>query len=1197
LVVPIKVDALCLPVDRLVTPPLADFTRLPYVDPDDGHDHGVEPYVSEALLSEPFQGEGLLLKAGVHLHWTLPDVMSRLDQRDGDTSVPAVPNRWLVTRSVDGTVQQQWIVESDFLAEDNLGGVPYPYIAEQMSGLQRLPYRRLGRRVPLSAWRPATDRSRYLRRLTAIGYGEPTFASFYPHCHSVFGLHDPMYRGAPPAAVGYDVLGWYEQPGDDLLAAVLARAEPKRDWREYLGEVAGWTSHYGGPAPSRVVCWGRLRFTPDTTQPAAGDGAGERDGVWMGNTATEALAAHLGDVLPDARGDEMESLLEAIAFADNLESEHIDLGVKLMEARHADTFRNVPGGDLWSVRMSAGTELDLAALPADAGAALNALNGAQSARDRAVRQLGSLREELYADWYRYMLCAYRPDGGRDDYPGPDEALHHVRRRVAVVDRQAGNVSALDRTLAAAQAAVGAVLPGGYELQRGAAPQFYEPNEPVVLITGAPAIASDRFGQDGPLDCAVVEGEIPDAAKAAGALRGVVAAAVPEALRVWAEPTWHPLLLQWEVEFFPAGRSGNLGGASRDFGADFIAAGYGLAADQVELPLLDEQALVLSTGANVYTGTTVLSAAASPVLADRVLRYLAKPVLAALDGKVSEREYADDPVSTFDRYLAGGRTEPRLVTLIGVYRHLAGNEINALAQSLGGFNDALVMRRLVRQLPVADPLGFPTYREITEREVAPAVADGNRHTPQPSSSFNPIRAGALRLLRLRLIDTFGVSRDIGTDSVGTTTQLRLTEHPEWVNMPPRIAQPARLSVRWLDAGSGTEEMNAVPATTPVCGWLLSNHLDSSIAVHAADGPAIGGVYALPGGSDGTAAWRSAPGRPPVGVSEIDDAHLRAVVERLIADGPDAVGLMAATIDAALGAIEPDTGTQPGRALLVSRPVAVVRASVRLELAGRPARDQDWNVFRQDLRRTGCETNGFERVLFPIRLGDHGRLGDGLIGFWEEGPAGRLDPRFRAVPEPDATVLQRSFADPASTLTMLVDPRGAVHACCGILPAKSLRIPDEHYRRALESLAVTFLTAPVLGDLAQAPSLPLPDEPGFLWSWLERDVAGWTQIGAEPLVGRTALTAAFPGHPTLWSDLIGAGWLLPLDADTALVAPADRRPPAPVGLAAIAAELAVQLTPDTLTQPRTDAGFPARLAAREGWLTLRSRPTPTVPSAPD
>src|SRR5690349_11462910 len=110
LIVPIRMDALYLPRDRDVTGPTADFTRLPYVDPATGGDRGSDqPYLSEIVLSTPFEDQNFRLKAGVHLHWALPDGLTRLQQHDGVMSAPVVPARWLVTRSRAERVEAQWI--------------------------------------------------------------------------------------------------------------------------------------------------------------------------------------------------------------------------------------------------------------------------------------------------------------------------------------------------------------------------------------------------------------------------------------------------------------------------------------------------------------------------------------------------------------------------------------------------------------------------------------------------------------------------------------------------------------------------------------------------------------------------------------------------------------------------------------------------------------------------------------------------------------------------------------------------------------------------------------------------------------------------------------------------------------------------------------------------------------------------------
>jgi len=231
--VPIHLDALCLKTDLSVVEAKADFSRLPFwdgareVNPDVAN-------ISEELLSRPLQDRGLRLRPGVHLHWSLPDSLTRgfnksdPQQSKRRLSFPAVPNRWLVTRSRKGSdgvslVQRQWIVESDHLhpesPEEARPGTAIPFPA----GRDASPYRFLGRQRPFTGQWSEDDAAESLTRfgyqLTAVGYeagpkldaeksgsyGEPTFAAFYPNCQSVFGFYDAV----PPdvlAGTRYDLI-------------------------------------------------------------------------------------------------------------------------------------------------------------------------------------------------------------------------------------------------------------------------------------------------------------------------------------------------------------------------------------------------------------------------------------------------------------------------------------------------------------------------------------------------------------------------------------------------------------------------------------------------------------------------------------------------------------------------------------------------------------------------------------------------------------------------------------------------------------------------------------------------------------------------------------------------------------------------------------------------------------------------------
>ena len=138
-----------------------------------------------------------------------------------------------------------------------------------------------------------------------------------------------------------------------------------------------------------------------------------------------------------------------------------------------------------------------------------------------------------------------------------------------------------------------------------------------------------------------------------------------------------------------------------------------------------------------------------------------------------------------------------------------------------------------------------------------------------------------------------------------------------------------------------------------------------------------------------------------------------------------------------------------------------------------------------------THGFEKVVIPIRLGEHQLLNDGLVGFWKETAEGELDDVFHAPQTLDdlrigedvtyqegrATPCIRAYTsgvtdnlsvtlqDDPLVLTMLMDPRGVVHATSGVLPAYKLEIPAAYYADALKRMGVTFRVSPLLTDSEQ------------------------------------------------------------------------------------------------------------------------------------
>ena len=84
-----------------------------------------------------------------------------------------------------------------------------------------------------------------------------------------------------------------------------------------------------------------------------------------------------------------------------------------------------------------------------------------------------------------------------------------------------------------------------------------------------------------------------------------------------------------------------------------------------------------------------------------------------------------------------------------------------------------------------------------------------------------------------------------------------------------------------------------------------------------------------------------------------------------------------------------------------------------------------------------------------------------------------------PGPDTIELTLNGAP--LTFTAIVDPRAPVHVTTGVLPTASMQIPPDQYLRAMQQLAITFTTWPVLTGQPGL-RLPLPAETGYRWSWV-------------------------------------------------------------------------------------------------------------------
>jgi len=797
----------------------------------------------------------------------------------------------------------------------------------------------------------------------------------------------------------------------------------------------------------------------------------------------------------------------------------------------------------------------------------------------------------------------------------------------------------------------------------------------------------RARDDGLMECVAVDmPAFPGASRRADPDRldgfsQAIAQAATDGFRAIAEQSqeagaWNAILIEWEAMLHPAADGTNLRASDRRFDPEVLDRHY----------LLGEQAVDLAAkGADHYdgletghrvSGRSILTRHGPEMLTEALEAYLGDLDRALGDardekrGNQSAQSRLDNPVEGHraphdarDAAQASGLLQARAQALDEADKVLrplkrrlapvlqdmqgkasATGEASIVTFTLGGLIERLLMQRLEPQLPIADPIGFAAD-QARAAEVRRLTGPAARlASPDPGAPFLPLAGIRIDVLPGRVIDSFGQftewrprpkTRAASANVIAAETIRDVAGRPV---LPPRIAQGARLDFRWLAARGDEVEANDHPATTPLCGWLIPNDFDQNVLVYAADGRLLGMV-------DLRGTWRPAPGDPaaPAGPGLIGNPHLARLAGWLTTRGEDGfTGRFLSTLDSALSAIDPtDHATHGARALLAGRPVAVARARVGVSLLGAPAKDRSGATYQRRLSGFAASDHGFGAVRVPVRIGEHRQLNDGLVGYFADdgGPLGVLSAPQSAPGARDRSAhieiydedrgtpltLWQALSGPPQDLLLLLDPRCPVHATCGVLPTKAVTLPRRHFEPGLDALELVFSGMPVMSPSDHV-QLPLPDEPGHRWSWLQLQDGRWQETPAAGRLTPEMLARALPGavavapdgtvsdlapgRPApsgaarrakadlLWERLVTHGWLALEDGPA--LAGRLRVPETPdlgagfdpAAIARLLAKIAGAIEP-----AERHAVFGPRLVAREGWLKLTpASPKPVHPDLP-
>jgi hypothetical protein len=478
------------------------------------------------------------------------------------------------------------------------------------------------------------------------------------------------------------------------------------------------------------------------------------------------------------------------------------------------------------------------------------------------------------------------------------------------------------------------------------------------------------------------------------------------------------------------------------------------------------------------------------------------------------------------------------------------------QVLDGFNDALLLQQPGVQLP---PMDYTEWRNSRGKvykidPILEVVNEGlkqkrNRFRTAPREAddpFLPIRSGRLKIKRLSIVDAFGQTLKLSVGDIHNSVNnkwpeptlrrahsLVVSATQDDISLRPRFAQPMRLRFDWAN------EPDAVNNGGPICGWILPNHLEKSLMIYSAAGKPMGALQKKLNTGSGSSApsfyWIDVPGVDiPLGrngMERIENTELRNFCQWIVGLSLKNGNYFSNCIDTAMASADERVPEEdPGVAVLVGRPLALVRANLQFESAGLPAHRPG---LRSDSAGTkGVEdildTSGFEKVKWPVRLGDRDARNDGLIGVFQCSPAlpgERIsaDALFypiwgedQSASKPFAVQDFKIDCDQPLQLTMLIDPQARVHATTGALPRAFLELTPEDAAGSKRVRDVFFQTAPLLGG-SETPQMPKPSDDYGEWSWAFRpQVTRWK---LDPQIVEATDRASFSGaRPT-----IAEGWL--------------------------------------------------------------------------
>ena len=906
---------------------------------------------------------------------------------------------------------------------------------------------------------------------------------------------------------------------------------------------------------------------------------GRPPAIAVGGNAAEAVAAFMAKQLSSSEGD-VEDLL--LAFQADQLTTWMEDPAQFAFACHENRFDRSTGGIVWTVVLPqsgeehSGDGSQQILLDEKQTVALGELVEGQRQLETAIRRLASARWQLYADYWKVEKGA----PVEDDY---------LNRRSKELDQFTKAVADLTEQRDAQKDKLEALLGNQFRLKPSAAPQFTRPTDPVVLVAAAGADTKleepedigtkllTRFtGQT--VGGILIDGAniIPemgtvrlDAADLKIALSELDAAALPkETASLWME------------------------GMLLDPGNSLWFAQLATAKAAVKKPTpaalkqlaerIEKQQSVIWSDRYLHASVVAEKAGFEPEVNGTALRVPSKLAVAKwrapwtplyLDWEIEWWPSAPSPQKMFAPWTLGEvdftLSKPEMDEEAGerlTVRSLLTSAYPAVLHSkLSAFLDAHpdvsqrqelheALKNLARpDLMVQSLTGLGEWLQSRRAEARPKISDSkiveqtlgvpgllaDTNKDGHSQVYNPLRAGHFRIRKLEVVDAFGqvLSGQTGDGLVLPIRSKSLTPAGDFskstLQLTPRVSQGLRLLGTLVDRNDDKIASNSSDSTSPICGWLLPNHLNESLMVFDAEGESLGEIIRVETDRGRSLRWDAAPGKDqPLGSPPaIENRHLLGMVRSLLSQGTTGtqpLDELLDLIDVTLWSTDLlPANTGGNMTLLIGQPIALVRAAFQFELEGDPIYQQDWDLMGKQ------SDEGFPAVQIPFRVGDMRLSTNGSLGYYVTDdykvchamygydPAmGSVRRTVRRPQVTNRTLMQHVSAarkllgatldasgyirtgselrlqcggQDRVLVTLLADPRGVVTAASGTCPIHSVALPNGPVNAAMKNLRASFRMGPLLLQ-PQATTMPLPTGIAGKWSWIERTgVTFWREDG--------------------------------------------------------------------------------------------------------